>query len=338
MTIKILTAWLLCATALNPPPDEPLQIPFDHHVHVLSPTLVNHWRSAGMTFSRENRQYTDPLTFTAEQGIERAFLISMAHVYATDEFGITAETVPDKWAALQQENDYVATCVAQSSGRFLGFFSVNPRDEKAIDEIERCRQRPGMIGLKLHLPACGVSLDDPAHVAALKSVLEHCAKHNIAVLIHLASPNAGFGREQARRFWREIVALCPPIELYCAHLGGAGGYNEISEAVLREFIAIREQLPSFDSKKIYFDLSGAILAEETDGIGPTPDDRCRALADIMRRVELQHFLFASDYPVFRPRAVLETLRLNLPLDKDELDRVLAQRSPRFEAAHPVDGT
>jgi hypothetical protein len=120
------------------------------------------------------------------------------------------------------------------------------------------------------------------------------------------------------------------MELYLAHLGGAGGYNDVSAAVLNGFQTLRQARPEFSDALIRFDLSGAILAEAIDGMEPTSDENCLRLAEHIRQAGIDRFLFASDYPVFSVEQTQQTLRNRLPLKEDELNTLLHSSSRRFD--------
>src|SRR5687768_6716161 len=50
----------------------------------------------------------------------------------------------------EPDNQTVADAVAASPDLFLGWIFLNPRVRDPVDELERWRHRPGMVGVKLH--------------------------------------------------------------------------------------------------------------------------------------------------------------------------------------------
>ena len=301
---------------------------FDHHVHVLTPTLIAHWRSTGMRFSRNDEQYTNPELVLKNENIRGAFLISMAHLYSMERLREIESLKGNEQKLVSQENDFIARCVAHDPQNLIGFYSVNPLSDYAMDELNRCKGVPGLSGLKLHFPACGVSVADDSHIEKLKTVFTWANDNDVPILLHLF-PGAGIKPSLANRFWQQLVKPNKKLELYLAHLGAAGGYNDSSKAVLSGFESLCEDVPSFKESKVFFDLSGAIIVEETDGVQPTSVKNCQALTEQIRRVGIDRFLFASDYPVFSVSDTIAALKGKLQLSEEELARLLKNRSPRF---------
>jgi hypothetical protein len=48
---------------------------YDHHVHLLSPALIDDWKSIGVQFSRPEIEYCDPLRRLENDGLAGAFLV-----------------------------------------------------------------------------------------------------------------------------------------------------------------------------------------------------------------------------------------------------------------------
>jgi predicted TIM-barrel fold metal-dependent hydrolase len=104
------------------------------------------------------------------------------------------------------DNAAVARVVAQHPDRFLGWIFLNPRNNPAgLDELERWRSAPGMIGLKLHPHWHDYRTD------LLDPLLRRAEELGLPVLIHL-----GFGR---RGDFRAICERYPRLVLISAHAG-----------------------------------------------------------------------------------------------------------------------
>ncbi len=298
----------------------------DHHLHALSPVLIKHWKEAGARFSRDDSSYSDPVTFCDKHKIQQGFLISMAHLYSTERLLRSARVKDHEQQLVSEENDFIARQVVKAPKRFVGFFSVNPLREWAFDELERCRKVAGLRGLKLHFPACGVNLHDDAHMKTLRQVFAWATRNDVPLLVHISGFERPFAEAESKRFWQELVKPNQGLHLHVAHLGGSGGYNDRSAAVLNGFT---KYLSDKARSTVYFDLSGAILVEDVDGVGPTSDENCRRLAEHMLSVGLDRFLFASDYPVFSPTDFKAALRKKLPLSDANFALLFSNRSPLF---------
>lgn len=103
------------------------------------------------------------------------------------------------------DNASVAEVVRAHPDRFLGWIFLNPRAGVGVDELERWRGVPGMIGVKLHPHWHGWPLVDAIPIA------RRCEELGLPVLLHL-----GFGD---RGDWRVLTAAAPKLRLVFAHAG-----------------------------------------------------------------------------------------------------------------------
>jgi uncharacterized protein len=301
---------------------------FDHHIHVLSPRLIADWKSLGMEFSRADEAYSDSTEILSKTVVSGAFLISMSHLYTTEEFQSVCKTLDMERRLVAAENDYVGVSVAREPERFVGFFSVNPLRDYAFDELNRCKTNPNLTGLKLHLPSCGLTLENEHHFSRLERVLAFAATNDVPVLLHLTAGEE-VSVEKAIRFWESVILPHANLELYLAHLGSVGGFNSNSENILKGFSHVASKSPEFERMQIYFDLSGAIMTADANEGVPTTEDMCKRLSVQISQIGVERFLFASDYPVFSVAETQSNLTTRLFLSEKDSTQLLKNRSPRF---------
>jgi predicted TIM-barrel fold metal-dependent hydrolase len=104
------------------------------------------------------------------------------------------------------DNEGVARLVEAHPGRFLGWIFLNPRNNpRVLDELERWRAVPGMIGVKLHPHWHDYRTE------ILGPVLARAEELGLPVLIHL-----GFGK---RGDFRALCRKYPRLKLISAHAG-----------------------------------------------------------------------------------------------------------------------
>ncbi len=104
------------------------------------------------------------------------------------------------------DNAAVAALVERHPDRFLGWIFLNPRNNPAVlDELERWRAVPGMIGIKLHPHWHDYRTD------LLDPILARAQELRLPALIHL-----GF---RARGDFRAICARFPRLTVIAAHAG-----------------------------------------------------------------------------------------------------------------------
>ena len=104
------------------------------------------------------------------------------------------------------DNEAVARLVAAHPRRFLGWIFLNPRNNpQVLDELERWRAVPGMIGVKLHPHWHDYRTE------ILGPLLRRAEELGLPVLIHL-----GFGK---RGDFRAICRRHPRLQVISAHAG-----------------------------------------------------------------------------------------------------------------------
>ncbi len=294
---------------------------FDHHVHALSPRLVAKWKALGVPFSKPDYAYSDIDSIMEINRADGMFLLSMAYLYGTDDF-----TDADELRNVRDENDYVDSLAATRPGRLYSFCSVNPLRDYAADELRRCRAA-GAAGLKLHFSSSDVSLRDPAHLAAVRSLCSVAARLVMPVLVHFDNQRESFGVEDARVLIDSLILPLEDLEITIAHLGTSGGYNDRTRMILGLFADSLESNPALAARKVWLDISAVGLTETSEQVPPiTPED----FADLSTQligVGLDRVVFGTDYPIFNTSAYVSTLESNTTLTRDELAGILCNGVP-----------
>jgi uncharacterized protein len=316
----------------------PTPVAVDHHVHVLSPQLVRDWQSLGVTFSRPDTAYTSVTAIFGDRPVQ-AFLVSMAHVYGSPEFREGLNLALDaEHLRVQQANDHVAREAAKDRASYVGFCSIPLLRPYAEAEIARCYHELELPGIKLHLPAAGIDLTDQAHLRILAATANRAARDRRPLLVHLAPVEGDLRPEELRAFIAHVVEPNPELELYLAHLGGNGGYRSAAQRAVRGFAEYLHNGEANAGRKIYFELSAALLARSTDGVPASRRSDARRLAQDLRVLGLDRVLFGSDYPVFEPAEFSHFLHEYLPLSSAELLQVMQNRAPALQnRAAPIGG-
>lgn len=308
----------------------------DHHVHVLSPTLIADWKKVGAQFSRPDAFYTSAdAIMPPEDGVandhddavalERAVLVPMSHLYGMDAFRETLELDDAAEAAqVRRENDYVLAQAARRPGRTVAVPSVPLLRPYALDELKRCRAEHSIRGIKLHLAASGFDPREADHRARLREVMAWADEESLFVLLHVDPQRRGIETSDIRAVIDEAIAPFPNIAISIAHLGGSGGYGEWVQHVLRTFAAWLEEEAERGNARtnVFFDISGVVVTAGTMEPFSNSEDDLRALRDDLRRVGLERILFASDFPVFEPMATARNIAERVGLREEELARLL----------------
>ena len=131
------------------------------------------------------------------------------------------------------DNASVAAVLAAHPDRFLGWIFLNPKAAVGLPELERWRQVPGFIGVKLHPYWHRWTIDEAIPIG------RRCEELGLPVLIHL-----GFGRGGD---WRVLADACPRLRIVFAH-AGFPRYDRLWGAIR-------------DDRRLAIDVSGPFLDE-----------------------------------------------------------------------------
>lgn len=129
------------------PPAGPAGPVVDHHVHLLSPQLVEDWKSLRVPFSRPDSVYTSLAGLLSDPALEGAMVASMGYLYGSASFRQQLALGPgEELAGVRREHDHLASEVRRAPERVRGFCAVNPRRPYALGELTRCRDALGLRG------------------------------------------------------------------------------------------------------------------------------------------------------------------------------------------------
>jgi predicted TIM-barrel fold metal-dependent hydrolase len=260
-------------------------------------------------------------------GIRRALVLSEAFWVG----GGTADPArrlipsPDRVTAAGRENDWAAEQVARFPDRLSLACGLNPLEDYALSELERCSRMPQAVAVKMNISEGGDNADlrNPAHVAKLRRLFAAANERRMAIVIHMGSAQA-YGAAEVRIFLDEIMPAAPNIPVQIAHLSSGLQHPEALSA-FADARAAGERAAA----NLYFDMSVGSFRD-------LPPERGRFLADAIRRIGLEHVLYASDQLPGDHHAPTwqhwEEMRRTLPLTPDEFtaiaDNVAPYMAPR----------
>ena len=275
----------------------------DFHTHVLPPSFQ---RDLEALRSRD-------ATFAAQFSNKQQMATAEDLVTALDEDGVDAAVaVGYGWcdpAMARESNDYLLDSARQHPDKIIPFCSVHPAwGDDALAEIERCVAQ-GARGIgELHPTSQGIDLaTDPQ----MDGLMELAVRHNLPVMVHGSEPvghaypgKGGVTPEVllafAQRYPRNIIV--------CAHWGGGLPFYSLMPEV-------RDALTN-----VYFD-SAVTPFLYSPNVFPVA----------IRAAGAEHVLFASDFPLVRPKRVLEQARESLEAAgmSSALDAVLHDNAARL---------
>ena len=267
----------------------------DVHTHLISAehVVIGHGAPPGSPASDAG----DLISRLDEANVDRAVVLSTAYVGPEE--------------AMSAENDWVAAEIAKFPDRLSGFCGIHPLHDTAVEEIGRCLDLPGMIGIKLHLAAPNlkpIDMTNEAHVAALSAVFDEIQERDAPVLIDVATPlglplsTDGFSN------FATVILSHPDVRVVLAHCA-----SEVDPELIEVWIRV-------GSPNIYVDVA-ACLKFHNDA----PLAKRELIVWRLKGFGLERVFFGSDYlfvqPVESPKEALETLT-KYPFTQDEVDTIL----------------
>lgn len=208
----------------------------------------------------------------------------------------------------RRENEFTAAQVGQYSNRLVGFPSVDPLADSAIDEVQHWRGNQRLTGLKVHFTASAVDVRSAAQRHQVAKVISVAAFAGLPMVIHLGGGK--FNAADAELFIRDILPMAGSSWVQIAHAGGGMPRQDGNNiAVLRTFAnhIIRDDSVT---RRVLFDLSYV----------PAPDETAQATAALLeqiRRIGIKRFVFGSDFNVLSPLQEIQSLE-KLGLTRKEL--------------------
>lgn len=192
------------------------------------------------------------------------------------------------------DNDAVARAARTHPDRFVGMGVVNPRDAGCADEMKRCVEELGLIGIKLHPWLQAFSALDPGYMR----LAEQAAKLGVTLFFHDGTPPYTESLAIA-----ETARLFPELTVVLGH----SGLNDL----WHEALLAAKQYPN-----IWLCTCGCPFIGVKEIVGALDGERV---------------MFGSDYPlanILDTRDRIRRIEL-LPYDRQTLDKVLYKNAQRF---------
>lgn len=293
---------------------EPVQWRADHHMHLASAELC---QLVGECLDSNHPPAvlaSDAVHALDQANISKGVILSCAYLFGLPSLHLNPAEIAER---TRRENEFTAEEVAKYPTRLVGFLSVDPLQDSAVDEIRHWKGSHRLVGLKLHLTASGVDIRSTADRRKLAAVLAEADAEHLPMVIHIGGGK--FDAADAELFIREVLPHARESWVQIAHAGGGLPREDGNDVrVLRVFA---DHIVQHDplTRHVMFDLSYV----------PDPDEDPRAVSDLIqevRRIGIRRFLFGSDFNVLTPQQEIENLS-KAGLTKEEWQTLRAACAP-----------
>lgn len=249
----------------------------DFHTHVLPPFFAQ---------NIESLRRTDATFASLFDGTQK-IASSDDLIVAMNEDGIDlAVAVGYGWCDFDLariSNDYLLEAGKCYPNKVIPFCSVHPDwGNLALEELERCVAQ-GARGIgELHPTSQEIDLETNPN---LDAIMEFARAHHLPLMIHSSEPVGhnypGKGKTRPEALWA-FACRYPENIIVCAHWGGGLPFYKLMPEV------------KADLANVFFDSAASpYLYEET------------IFSHGVRAAGERHVLFASDFPLVRPKRVLD---------------------------------
>jgi len=177
--------------------------------------------------------------------------------------------------SIKNYNKYIAKATKEYPDRLIGFFTIDPRRENALELFEKAISDWGMKGLKLH-PTTGFLIDGQES----RAILEKAIELDVPVISHLGYILALKGYLAKPKYFDLITTDYPELKISLAHLN----YGEVDDLLSL----------MFSKTNVFCDISahGQILVMNS------PPDFYRQLRYFMNFEGVKdRVMFGTDWPM-----------------------------------------
>lgn len=312
----------------------------DHHMHIQS-KLISDWlremqKAMPTAFDGMSddlfaeRSGADAVHELDRAGIRQGVILSMGYMFGFPAIPLAPE---DMARRMRAENRVNVDAALASNGRLVAFVGINPFQTNALDELDYWSRQPGASGVKLHLGNSGFDAGNAEQVTKLATFFAAANKARMPLVVHLRGA-APFNAANVETFVDRVVSQAGDLPVQIAHGGGYGGIDQPTLDALSVYgNAIARKAPG--TANLVFDLSAVMLFDPADAPQPKDPADKRSLEEMraayvaaMRRIGLDHFVLASDWPAIHPPAeYFAAERLALPVTDSEWRQLCANLAP-----------
>lgn len=287
----------------------------DHHMHIQS-ALITDWLDEiqkampgafeGISGDIFNvRTGSDAVQELDRAGIRRGVLLSAGYMFGFSAVPLAPEEMARRMRA---ENRFNVDQALASNGRLVAFVGINPFLDNAISELEYWSHQPGASGVKLHLGNSGLDLGKPDQVKTLATFFAAARRARMPLVVHLRGA-APFSNANIATFIDTVLSEAGDLPVQIAHGGSFGGIDTATLEALRLYgEAIERKAPG--TANLVLDISAVaqldlskLTSVPKEGIATRTADEWRAdYVAQMRKIGMDRFVLASDWPALTPPA------------------------------------
>ena len=204
----------------------------DIHSHIF-PKAMREQRHAFFENEPVFQQLYDSSKSNMVGASEMVAMMDQHGVDKTVVFGFPWQTTK----TMEKHNDYILEATSRYPDRLMGFCCVNPLNDRAPDEVDRCL-KAGMVGIgELAFYATGI---EPHCLDALEPIMALARQADCPVMLHTNEPVGHLYPGKSPNTLAQIYALAkrfPDNRIILAHWGGGIFLYALLKKEVRETLA-----------------------------------------------------------------------------------------------------
>lgn len=268
----------------------------DHHMHLASTDLC---RRVGECLDSNH----PPAVYAADAvqaldaaHVSKGVILSCAYLYGLPSLHLSPQEIAKR---TRLENEFTFAEIAKYPSRLVGFLSVDPLEDSAVDEVRHWAGTGQFAGLKLHFRASAVNLRRAADREKVIRVIAEAAKEGLPMVIHVGG--GAFNATDAELLIKDVLPSAGNSWVQIAHAGG--GLPRVDGNNLQVLRTFGDHIAQDDprTRHILFDLSYVPGPHENS-------ENTKEYAREIRRIGIRRFLFGSDFNVLTPVKEIANLR------------------------------
>jgi predicted TIM-barrel fold metal-dependent hydrolase len=156
-------------------------------------------------------------------------LLSAGYIFGFSEASLAPEDIA---RLMRAENQFNVDQALASNGRLVAMVGINPFLDNAMVELDYWSQKPGAVGVKLHLGNSGLDPGNPDQAEAIAAFFTAASKARMPLAVHLRG-GASFTHANITIFIDTVLSQAGDLPVQIAHGGSFGGIDATTIEALK---------------------------------------------------------------------------------------------------------
>jgi len=299
----------------------------DAHTHIASPALLTAKGQLNAPGAPPTSAQELIDSFLTVSGSKKAIVLSSAYIWATVDTVTSSQSSAQQLTDVQYENNFTAEQCNLYPDQLIPFLGVDPLEDYAISEIDRCVDSLGMQGLKLHFANSAVDLSDDVQLEQIKAVMNRSVYHKLPCLIHFGEPghDDDFNVNQMQIFIDSILTRISGLCISFAHSTGFDCFPDPTSSTFSMLTDADNTNQILQENKIFVDISAVFRGDIIDGACPITAANLENFSNLIENWGVDRVFWGSDNII----GYLDSTYKYWPMEIDDWNTIAANQGTEF---------